>query len=145
MLALQGKSLSSTSSSHGPRSLQCSPWSSPRILSPVDVRQFIASRSSDNLSLVPVNSLLPSPAKRRFSKSKGGLLSKKGPDVIVGAQQQGEHSGAGGADAGDKSIEDISEELKEKLENLSLKGRLVTKSQFQLYYNGEIWQNVLYI
>lgn len=30
--------------------IQCSPWSSPRILSPVDVRTFLASRSTENLS-----------------------------------------------------------------------------------------------
>lgn len=51
MLAIQaGAPTPGQSPKTGPRSLQCSPWSSPRILSPVDVRTFLASRSTENLS-----------------------------------------------------------------------------------------------
>ncbi|KAK3922472.1 Armadillo repeat-containing protein 10, partial [Frankliniella fusca] len=51
MLAIQaGAPSPGQSPKTGPRSLQCSPWSSPRILSPVDVRTFLASRSTENLS-----------------------------------------------------------------------------------------------
>ncbi|XP_026282635.1 uncharacterized protein LOC113209379 [Frankliniella occidentalis] len=51
MLAIQaGVPSPGQSPKTGPRSLQCSPWSSPRILSPVDVRTFLASRSTENLS-----------------------------------------------------------------------------------------------
>ncbi|KAJ1520025.1 hypothetical protein ONE63_004255 [Megalurothrips usitatus] len=51
MLAIQaGQAAPGQSPKTGPRSLQCSPWSSPRILSPVDVRTFLASRSTENLS-----------------------------------------------------------------------------------------------
>ncbi|CAG7785228.1 unnamed protein product [Allacma fusca] len=102
MLALQGPSKLTMGGHHlGPRSLQCSPWSSPRILSPVDIRHFIASRSSDNLSLVPAD--IGSPVRRRWSRKS---IAKKSPD------------GAGTAD--DAALTD---ELKEKLEKLSLKGR----------------------
>ncbi|CAL8078723.1 unnamed protein product [Orchesella dallaii] len=113
MLAIQGNGGPvgrHTSHPMGPRSLQCSPWSSPRILSPVDIRHFIASRSSDNLSLVPIDS--GSPVRKRWSRKS---LARKSPEAGL----------AGEAIAGesDKAIQDISDELKEKLESLSLKGR----------------------
>ncbi|OXA52525.1 armadillo repeat-containing protein 10 isoform X2 [Folsomia candida] len=106
MLALQGNG---GAGRHSSRSLQCSPWSSPRILSPVDIRHFIASRSSDNLSLVPAEG---SPVRRRWSRKS---IARKSPEVGFSAEESTREA--------DKAIQDISEELKEKLESLSLKGR----------------------
>jgi hypothetical protein len=77
----------------------------------VDIRHFIASRSSDNLSLVPVEG---SPQRRRWSRKS---LARKSPDVGFSAEESTREA--------DRAIQDISEELKEKLESLSLKGRFV--------------------
>lgn len=74
----------------------------------MDVRHFIASRSSDNLSLIPAD--IGSPVRRRWSRKS---LARKSPEIL---------GPEGSADV-DKAIQDISEELKIKLESLSLKGR----------------------
>ncbi len=73
----------------------------------MDIRHFIASRSSDNLSLVPLDGD-GSPVRRRWSRKS---LAKRSPDTLVGSEET------------DRAIADISEELKDKLESLSLKGR----------------------
>lgn len=98
-------------------SLQCSPWSSPRILSPVDIEHFIASRSSDNLSLLPLDTgLTGSPVRKRWSRRS---LARKSlsPEVGMSGDDQTRET--------DRAIKDIGDELKEKLESLSLRGRLV--------------------
>lgn len=92
--------------------MQCSPWSSPRILSPVDIQHFIASRSSDNLSLVPLDT--GSPVRKRWTRRN---LARKSlsPEVGMSSEEQTRET--------DRAIHDISDELKEKLESLSLRGR----------------------
>lgn len=66
MIAIQANN-SVSPARHGPRSLQVSPWNSPRILSPVDVRQLMSSHSSDNLALTPIPGtiVMASPYKKR--------------------------------------------------------------------------------
>lgn len=54
MLAIQATSANSPRHLPGHRSLQCSPWSSPRILSPVDMRHILTSRSTENLPMLTV-------------------------------------------------------------------------------------------
>ncbi|KAK8378038.1 hypothetical protein O3P69_018760 [Scylla paramamosain] len=48
-----GHALSRNSAIHDPKSLQCSPWNSPRLLSPVDVKHLITSRSTENFDTHP--------------------------------------------------------------------------------------------
>lgn len=79
-------------------------------MSPVDIRHFIASRSSDNLSLVPVDT--GSPVRKRWSRKS---LARKSPE-----------SGLASDEPPREAIQDISDELKQKLESLSLKGRYAT-------------------
>jgi hypothetical protein len=85
----------------------------------VDIRHFIASRSSDNLSLVPVD-VAGSPARRRWSRKS---IARRSPES---------------AEEGDRAI---SEELKEKLESLSLKGRTMdsyeAKTLVALLWTGD--------
>lgn len=76
----------------------------------MDIRHFIASRSSDNLSLVPIDS--GSPVRKRWSRKS---LARKSPDAGLASDDLTRDT--------DKAIQDISDELKEKLESLSLKGR----------------------
>ncbi|XP_071440237.1 G-protein coupled receptor-associated sorting protein 2-like isoform X1 [Hetaerina americana] len=70
MLAIQGNGPSPRHSPlPGPRSLQCSPWSSPRILSPVDVRHILGSHSTENLSCPSASMVLSgSPVRRRWTR-----------------------------------------------------------------------------
>lgn len=75
MIAIQANT--SSPARHGHRSLQVSPWNSPRILSPVDVRQLMSSHSSDNLTLnaLPGTIVVASPYKKRplrFRKLRDG-------------------------------------------------------------------------
>lgn len=78
----------------------------------MDIQHFIASRSSDNLSLVPLDT--GSPVRKRWSRRS---LARKSlsPDVGMSSEDQTRET--------DNAIQDISDELKEKLESLSLRGR----------------------
>ncbi|KAL1129696.1 hypothetical protein AAG570_012640 [Ranatra chinensis] len=74
MLAIQATSGQSPRhfSMPGHRSLQCSPWSSPRILSPVDMRHILTSRSTENLSVMTIGKVgditLGSPVRKRCTR-----------------------------------------------------------------------------
>ncbi|KAI5695382.1 hypothetical protein M8J76_016108 [Diaphorina citri] len=100
MIAIQATS-SGSPARHGPRSLQVSPWNSPRILSPVDVRHLMSSHSSDNLTLgaLPGSIVVASPYKKRpgrFRKlrdgksptrySQGELLDEKEKEIRSNAE-----------------------------------------------------------
>ncbi|VVC29536.1 Hypothetical protein CINCED_3A005441 [Cinara cedri] len=78
MIAIQTPS--NKHSLHGPRSLQASPWNSPRIMSPVDVGHILGSRSTENLRLQSDNYTLESnfgtPLRR---KSSNRSLRRKSP------------------------------------------------------------------
>ncbi|XP_073999144.1 armadillo repeat-containing X-linked protein 3-like [Rhodnius prolixus] len=84
-----------TTSGHSPRhftghtSLQCSPWSSPRILSPVDMRHILTSRSTENLSSLGMigrtGELVTSPVRRRtIRKSVRKRGKSRSPDTTSG-------------------------------------------------------------
>ncbi|XP_022181390.1 uncharacterized protein LOC111041429 isoform X4 [Myzus persicae] len=82
MMAIQTPS--NKHSLHGPRSLQASPWNSPRIMSPVDARHILGSRSTENLRLCDnyaLESNFGTPLRR---KSSSRSLRRKSP-------QPGEH------------------------------------------------------
>ncbi|XP_025198345.1 uncharacterized protein LOC112596777 isoform X1 [Melanaphis sacchari] len=82
MMAIQTPS--GKHSLHGPRSLQASPWNSPKIMSPVDVRHILGSRSTENLRLCDnyaLESNFGTPLRR---KSSNRSLRRKSP-------QPGEH------------------------------------------------------
>ncbi|KAF6217175.1 hypothetical protein GE061_001529 [Apolygus lucorum] len=72
VLAIQGNTVNSPRHLAGHRSLQCSPWSSPRILSPVDMRHILTSRSTENLSNLSVGRTgeltLTSPVRKRGTR-----------------------------------------------------------------------------
>ncbi|XP_014289553.1 armadillo repeat-containing protein 10 [Halyomorpha halys] len=99
MLAIQATSGHSPRHVPGHRSLQCSPWSSPRILSPVDMRHILTSRSSENLLTVKCGeAVLSSPKSkkgtRRSLKSRGQSHSPESqvdscePELLKEKEQQ---------------------------------------------------------
>ncbi|XP_064115008.1 uncharacterized protein LOC135221120 isoform X2 [Macrobrachium nipponense] len=72
-----GHALSRNSAIHDPKSLQSSPWNSPRLLSPVDVRQLITSRSTENLTHIPPDG---SPYRPKWSLKKKKKAEEKAAD-----------------------------------------------------------------
>ncbi|CAH0380601.1 unnamed protein product [Bemisia tabaci] len=67
VLAIQtNQSPHKSHSVHSARSLTASPWSSPRILSPVDVRHLLGSQSTENLTLIDIDTGVGSSLKRRW-------------------------------------------------------------------------------
>ncbi|XP_039297810.1 uncharacterized protein LOC111045931 [Nilaparvata lugens] len=115
MLAIQGSAGPSPKHSPlpGPASLQCSPWGSPRILSPVDVRHILASRSSENLTL------LGSPVKRRYNRRS--LRRQRSPHMILQDCSKNEDSEL----EAQKLFKDTQGDLKKNLESLSLRERVM--------------------
>nr|CAD7461121.1 unnamed protein product [Timema tahoe] len=122
MLAIQGIS-PRHSPLPGPRSLQCSPWSSPRILSPVDVRHILASRSTENLSgLASHGELVGSPIRRRWSRRS---LRRSVPSKSRSPEGYREYEEIGRKEA-EKLLRDGEEELRLHLESLSNRDRVIT-------------------
>uniref|UniRef100_A0A1B6E5E9 Armadillo repeat-containing domain-containing protein n=1 Tax=Clastoptera arizonana TaxID=38151 RepID=A0A1B6E5E9_9HEMI len=126
MLAIQANT-SSLSPKHGslpgPRSLQCSPWGSPKILSPVDVRHILSSRSTENLVVFG----LTSPAKHRWSRRS--LRRSRSPNSGVQAQLQSRSYAqirANQEEEAEKLLRDTEDELRLRLENLSHRQRVMT-------------------
>ncbi|XP_069693053.1 armadillo repeat-containing protein 10-like isoform X2 [Periplaneta americana] len=127
MLAIQGSGPSPRHSPlPGPRSLQCSPWSSPRILSPVDVRHFLASRSTENLSGLASHGghgeLVGSPMRRRWprrSLRRTGQTKNRSPEVKRGSEEEARKEA-------EKLLRDGEEELRLRLETLSNRDRVIT-------------------
>ncbi|GAB6029148.1 hypothetical protein CHUAL_004925 [Chamberlinius hualienensis] len=103
-----------------PRSLQCSPWNSPRILSPVDINQFI-SRSAENLTSV---STPPSPPGFRRKSSTRRSTSRPA---------SANHNQEETTQVTEVHIllKDSEETLKKRLEGLYNKGRVVTPYEAQ--------------
>ncbi|XP_066997424.1 armadillo repeat-containing X-linked protein 1 isoform X2 [Anabrus simplex] len=123
MLAIQGSMASPRHSPlPGPRSLQCSPWSSPRILSPVDVRHILASRSSENLSNLAVHGeLVGSPVRRRWSRRslrRTGHPKNRSPEGRKSEEEARKEA--------EKLLRDGEDELRLRLETLSSRNRVIT-------------------
>ncbi|XP_050527455.1 uncharacterized protein LOC126897702 isoform X2 [Daktulosphaira vitifoliae] len=77
MIAIQTPS--NKHSLYGPRSLQASPWNSPRIMSPVDAHHILGSRSTENLRLCDnstLDSYLGTPVRKKNSSRS---LRRKSP------------------------------------------------------------------
>lgn len=100
----------------GTTSLQCSPWGSPRILSPVDVRHILASHSSENLVL------LGSPVKRRWTRRSFRRQSPHNPGATSSHELTTE------AEA-EKLLRDTQDQLKSHLESLSRRDRVMTSAE----------------
>ncbi|CAG0888659.1 unnamed protein product [Darwinula stevensoni] len=72
ILALQGFPVRFHKVPQNASSVQCSPWASPKLLSPVDVRQLAISRSMEDIYLrTPIPSPVRSRRRSRNSESKG--------------------------------------------------------------------------
>lgn len=97
MLAIQATSGHSPRHLPGHRSLQCSPWSSPRILSPVDMRHILTSRSSENLPLLAVkcgDMIISSPkcSKRGTRRSMRSRAQSQSPEAYLDNSRESEVS-----------------------------------------------------
>ncbi|KAG8329049.1 DBD domain binding [Homalodisca vitripennis] len=118
----------------GPRSLQCSPWGSPRILSPVDVRHILSSRSSENLVMLGLGSPAPSPVKRRWTRRS---LRRQRSPVAQSAQRVSQQEEA------EKLLRDTEDELRLRLEAITHRQRVMAASEAKslvalLHSNDEI-------
>uniref|UniRef100_A0A1B6KVG7 Armadillo repeat-containing domain-containing protein n=1 Tax=Graphocephala atropunctata TaxID=36148 RepID=A0A1B6KVG7_9HEMI len=118
----------------GPRSLQCSPWGSPRILSPVDVRHILSSRSSENLVMLGLGSPAPSPVKRRWTRRS---LRRQRSPVAQSAQRVCQQEEA------EKLLRDTEDELRLRLEAITHRQRVMAASEAKslvalLHSNDEI-------
>nr|XP_053644911.1 uncharacterized protein LOC128697305 [Cherax quadricarinatus] len=128
-----GQAVSRNCAIHDPKSLQCSPWSSPRLLSPVDVRHLITSRSTENLTHMPPDGTLCRPkwVRRSLRKKKAGQNSD-----LDGKQRQRRVE----ADAREL-YDNTKHELTQRLENLRTRGRVLTpyeaKSLVALLYSED--------
>lgn len=94
--------------------LQCSPWGSPRILSPVDVRHILSSRSSENLVMLGLGSPAPSPVKRRWTRRS--LRRQRSPSAH-NAQRANQQEEA------EKLLRDTEDELRLRLEAITHRQR----------------------
>ncbi|XP_063219640.1 uncharacterized protein LOC134529454 isoform X2 [Bacillus rossius redtenbacheri] len=129
MLAIQNYGVSPRHSPlPGPRSLQCSPWSSPRILSPVDVRHILASRSSENLSGLGCHGeLVGSPIRRRMCRQS---LRRVTPSKNQLNLEESRHTEEATKREAEKLLREGGEEkLRNCLETLSMKERVLTKQE----------------
>ncbi|XP_076067231.1 uncharacterized protein LOC143040284 isoform X2 [Oratosquilla oratoria] len=130
-----GHALTRNSAIHAPNSLQCSPWGSPRMLSPVDVRHLITSRSTENLTQIPPDGSPGRPKWVRKSlrrKKKGTSGSDAGEAEDKKKQQEAEAL---------KMCKDSRDELEHRMETLSVRGRVLTpyeaKSLVALLYSED--------
>uniref|UniRef100_A0A0P4VYJ8 Armadillo repeat-containing domain-containing protein n=1 Tax=Scylla olivacea TaxID=85551 RepID=A0A0P4VYJ8_SCYOL len=126
-----GHALSRNSAIHDPKSLQCSPWNSPRLLSPVDVKHLITSRSTENLTHIPPDGSPCRPKWVRKSLRRKKLEAANDPD---GHQKKLEEEA--------KALySDSREELASSLEHLTSRGRILTpyeaKSLVALLYSED--------
>ncbi|KAK7868758.1 hypothetical protein R5R35_002553 [Gryllus longicercus] len=123
MLAIQGSSSPRHSPLPGPRSLQCSPWSSPRILSPVDVRHILASRSTENLSTLAAHGeLVGSPVRRRWTRRsvrRSGLAKHRSPEGLRESEEEARKEA-------ERLLRDGEDELRLRLETLTHRDRVIT-------------------
>ncbi|XP_068228673.1 uncharacterized protein [Palaemon carinicauda] len=111
-----GHALSRNSAFHDPKSLQSSPWNSPRLLSPVDVRQLITSRSTENLTQIPPDG---SPFRPKWSlKKKKKAEEKADPDGKLRRKKM---------EAEAITLYNSTKmELTQRLDSLSSRGRVLT-------------------
>lgn len=127
MLAIQtGGSSPRHSPLPGPRSLQCSPWSSPRILSPVDVRHILASRSTENLLGLASHGghgeLVGSPMRRRWPRRSLRHSCRSMNHSPEGKRENEEEARR----EAEKLLHDGEEELRLRLETLCNWDRVIT-------------------
>ncbi|XP_065206810.1 uncharacterized protein LOC135836114 isoform X2 [Planococcus citri] len=129
MLAIQGSSRLSHPRRVVAKSLQGSPWSSPRILSPVDVQHIINSRSSENLHMLEaeVDFHTSSPMRRRWARRS---FRKKSPSPAKSRNHSIENSAKHeeAVKEAEKLLKNNEDEMKARLEMLSLRnGMKITR------------------
>ncbi len=128
--------------------LQGSPWSSPRILSPVDVQHIINSRSSENLHILEaeIDFHASSPVRRRWARRS---FRKKSPSPGKSRNHSIENSSKHeeAAREAEKMLKNEEEEVKSRLAELSNRNRLLTFFDFFFFVNWnrififcEIWK-----
>lgn len=120
MLAIQGSSRLSHPRRVVTKSLQGSPWSSPRILSPVDVQHIINSRSSENLHMLEaeIDFHTSSPVRRRWARRS---FCKKSPSPNKSRNHSIENNSKNeeAAKEAEKFLKNNEDEVKMRLETLS--------------------------
>nr|XP_045599085.1 uncharacterized protein LOC123758632 isoform X1 [Procambarus clarkii] len=129
-----GHAVSRNSAIHDTKSLQCSPWNSPRLLSPVDVRHLITSRSTENLTHIPPDGSPYRPKwVRKSLRKKKQAEQNSDPD---GKQRQRRVE-----EEARQLYNTTKPELTQRLENLSTRGRVLTpyeaKSLVALLYSED--------
>ncbi|RXG70355.1 Armadillo repeat-containing protein 10 [Armadillidium vulgare] len=93
----------------------CSPWGSPRLLSPVDVRNLVSSKSTENLTEIPNGSpSRPKWVRRSLRKRKEG---KKEYEIDQKRKLEEEAISL---------LQNMSDELKDRLESLGSKAGILT-------------------
>ncbi|BES90864.1 DUF634 [Nesidiocoris tenuis] len=115
VLAIQTTSNHSPRHLPGHRSLQCSPWSSPRILSPVDMRHILTSRSTENLSNLSIGRTgeltLTSPVRKRGTRrSMRRRAQSRSPDMHMHTDLNSET---------ERSLAEKEQQLKLHLDNIA--------------------------
>ncbi|XP_069979796.1 uncharacterized protein [Penaeus vannamei] len=128
-----GHAVSRNSAIHDPKSLQSSPWNSPRLLSPVDVRHLITSRSTENLTHIPPDGSPSRPKWRRKSLRKKKAEESSDPDGKL-RKKRVEAEAL-------QLYKNTRDELTQRLEHLSSRGRVLTpyeaKSLVALLYSED--------
>lgn len=103
---------------------QGSPWSSPRILSPVDVQHIINSRSSENLHMLEaeVDFHASSPVRRRWTRRS---FRKKSPSPGKSRNHSIENGSKHeeAAKEAEKLLKSDEDEVKMRLETLASQNR----------------------
>ncbi|XP_042206960.1 uncharacterized protein LOC121855860 isoform X2 [Homarus americanus] len=128
-----GHAVSRNSAIHDPKSLQCSPWNSPRLLSPVDVRHLITSRSTENLTHIPPDGSPCRPKWVRRSLRKKKTEQNNDPDGKMRQRRVEEEAM--------QLYNSTKPELTQRLDTLSSRGRVLTpyeaKSLVALLYSED--------
>ncbi|XP_071531539.1 uncharacterized protein [Panulirus ornatus] len=128
-----GHALSRSCAMHDPKSLQPSPWNSPRLLSPVDVRHLITSRSTENLTHIPPDGSPSRPKWVRKSLRKKKAEENKDPDGKAREKRVEEEAL--------QLYNSTRTELTDRLDSLSSRGRVLTpyeaKSLVALLYSED--------
>ncbi|CAL4107504.1 unnamed protein product, partial [Meganyctiphanes norvegica] len=130
-----GQAMTRNYAIHSANSTQCSPWNSPRILSPIDAKHFCMSKSTENLTHIPSDGS-PSRVKwkrRSLKKKKKQEEENEDPDGAIQRRRIAEEA--------QQMYRDTREELKTRLEHLANRGRVLTpyeaKSLVALLYSED--------
>ncbi|KAK4300919.1 hypothetical protein Pmani_026909 [Petrolisthes manimaculis] len=105
---------------HHTKSLQSSPWSSPRLLSPVDVRHIITSRSSEDLTYIHTQQ--GSPTRPKWIRKS---LRRKKLEESEGRERKSEEQERNSEEP-ERKLEESEGKLTSSLSSLTSQGRILT-------------------